>query len=84
MRRQRRFRGSCNVHHRRGRSLNGHSARDPRVGREHQSRAYALAWMLPSGYMQGRIDYLTRPRSVPVDDADDILHLDDFDTPGGQ
>jgi hypothetical protein len=35
-------------------------------------------------YMQARIDYLTRPPSAPVDDAHDILHLDDFDTPGGK
>lgn len=34
-------------------------------------------------YMQERIGHLTRPRSTPEDDADDILHLDDFGTPDG-
>jgi hypothetical protein len=35
-------------------------------------------------YMEERMDRLTHPRSAPSDDPDDILHLEDFDTPGAE
>ena len=35
-------------------------------------------------YMEERMDRLTNPRSAPPEDPDDILHLEDFDTPGAE